>query len=108
MSKQVSVCAVIAIIVLCAELRADTINQSSGMSTVTISVFDPIGQTFQWTTDEFLGSIGFTFNTQNPSVKPADNGNAVHGRGIQWDRVGKCYADSASRFAWSYATGISD
>lgn len=51
-----------------ADLKADTISQDSGMSTITIASVDPIGQTFQWTADPGPGSIGFTFSNQNPTL----------------------------------------
>ena len=66
-SRRVVAATLVALMAFVAELDADTINQDSGMSTVTIASVDPIGQTFQWTTDPVLSSIGFTFGNQNPT-----------------------------------------
>jgi len=49
------------------ELQADTIDQSSGLSSATITSFSPIGQSFLWTTDRGLGSIAFDFVNNNPT-----------------------------------------
>jgi len=68
MSQRVATCVLVLMIgMFSAELRADTINQSSGFSSVTIAFIQPIGQTFQWTSDPGLGSIGFTFVNMNPT-----------------------------------------
>jgi hypothetical protein len=51
----------------CRQLHADTIIQNQGMSTVPIANVDPVGQSFLWTTDPGLGSIGFTFSNVSPT-----------------------------------------
>ena len=61
-------CALIAMaIVFCGELRADTIIQSSGESSLSVAPFDPLAQSFLLTTGTGLGSIGFTFTNQIPT-----------------------------------------